>query len=92
MRVTVRFFGSLRDLAGREREIALDDGSRIEELFSKIVEASPELEEILGTVRKGFPEDLIVLRNGRNVGSLGGTMAPLLDGDVISIFRSLNGG
>ncbi len=92
MRVTVRFFGSLRDLAGREREIALDDGSRIEELFSKIVEASPELEEILGTVRKGFPEDLIVLRNGRNVESLGGTMAPLLDGDVIAIFRSLNGG
>ncbi len=84
MRVRVRFFSILKDVAGRESmELELPDGSRLRDLLEKIYKLYPDLEKLGG-------EDVgvIALVNG-NYGKLDDV---LRDGDEVALIPPASGG
>jgi molybdopterin synthase sulfur carrier subunit len=96
MRVSVRFFTSLREMIGkREETLEFSDGERVTvgavlkrlaELYGKgFVEY---VYDVNGEV-KGFLQFLI---NGRSASTLNGLETMLKDGDVLAIIPPVGGG
>jgi len=84
MRVRVRFFSILKDLAGREyMELELPEDSRLRDLLDEVNKLYPDLEKLSG-------EDVgvIALVNGR----YGRLDDVLRDGDEVALIPPASGG
>ena len=87
MKIRVRFFGSFRDLAGREIEMAIEERLEVGDVIHLLQE------RIEGFTRDFTEETLIVLNDRvvlRNRGDI--EAKPVRDGDVIGIFPPVSGG
>jgi len=91
--VTVKFFASFREAAGKEQEKVegvADVGSLLEELVGRFGEKmlvqlyEPGTRKLRGIVH--------VLVNGRSINLHEGLKTPLKDGDVVAIFPPVAGG
>ncbi|WP_448577849.1 MoaD/ThiS family protein [Thermosphaera sp.] len=95
MIVTVRFYGVLKDIVGRE-VLTLEvnnSGLILIDLIKEILRNHPSLSEFI-TIRDERIEvkGLTILINGRHAMFLGGDNAMLNDGDVVDILPPLHGG
>lgn len=84
MKVRVRFFSILKDVAGEEYvELELPGGSKLRDLLDKINKLYPDLEKL-----SGEEVGVIALVNG-NYGKLDDT---LRDGDEVALIPPASGG
>ena len=96
MRIKVRYFTTLRELAQRAEEVVeLRDGALLRDLIEKIAltygnEARKYLyvDEVQGTV----DPSVRFLINGRDAKSLKGLDTRLKDGDIVAIIPPIGGG
>ena len=92
MNVTVRTFGSFRELAERQVEVEIEDGARVAGLLEVLFRQYPDLENELfsspGTLRRYVN----VLLNRRNIEFLRGLETVLSEGDVLALFPPAEGG
>ena len=92
MKVTVRTFGSFRELAEREFEIEIEDGASVVGLLEAVFQLFPDLESELFSGPGHLKEYVNVLVNGRNVEFLRGLETVLSEGDVLALFPPAEGG
>jgi molybdopterin synthase sulfur carrier subunit len=91
-KVKVRFFGPFRDLfGGREVEVELPHGARLQELLRRLSD-NPEREKEIFVSAEALQPHLVIMKNGRPVPKPEGLAAALQDGDTIAIFPFLGGG
>lgn len=81
MKITVRFFAALRDVAGGERfELEVSADERVDAVWTRFANESPELES--------YRDRLLVSRNLEYVD----LDAQLEDGDELAFFPPVSGG
>jgi molybdopterin synthase sulfur carrier subunit len=93
-KVQVRFFASLRQVAGSKSiEFDFADPVSVRKLIREILEEIPGLEVDIIDDQGELHAHINVLVNGRDVRYLDGKLDSLLaDGDQVSIFPALGGG
>ena len=96
MRVKVRYFTTLRELAGRaEEELVIKEGSTladlIEEVASKYGKEAREYLYHRGKLERAY-QAVYFLINGKNSKVLSGLKTRLRDGDVVAIIPPIGGG
>jgi sulfur-carrier protein len=89
--VIVRYFATIRDLAG-ESEVVVDDGPvTLGELLSQLAQRHGD--SFRGAVFDGAALGAVmVLVNGHNAVFSGGLETPLAAGDEVSLFPPVGGG
>jgi molybdopterin converting factor small subunit len=95
MKVTVRFSGRLRALAGRPHlALSLEDGSTVRDLFSALRDAVPSsfAEQVLAPLEVGGPPLALVLLNRTHLRASTELDRPLADADVIAFVTPMAGG
>ncbi|MEM3572019.1 MAG: ubiquitin-like small modifier protein 1 [Candidatus Bathyarchaeia archaeon] len=95
MKVTIKFFASLREIAGKKEEVLnLDDGSLVEDLIKILIDKyGPEFKYYVYDEKKSsLKQDIQFLLNGRNVLTLNGLKTKLQDGDQVAILPPVGGG
>lgn len=96
MKVTIRLYGVLRDIAGRESITVEFDTEQtlLHEVIAKLLGASPGLSQFikLNVDRAVEVRGVTVIINGRHAVFLGGEKALIKDGDVIDLIPPLHGG
>lgn len=93
MKVTVRFYAHLRDLADQKAliELDLEEGATIAELLDELFLDS-RIKETLLDENQEIKPDVTILKNGREIRFLAGIETRLNSGDEISIFPVVVGG
>ncbi|MDT8357283.1 MAG: ubiquitin-like small modifier protein 1 [Methanomicrobiaceae archaeon] len=92
MKVKVRTFGSIRELAEREVEIEIEDGAIVAGLLEAVFRRYPDLESELFASPGLLKEHVNILLNGKNIEFLRGLDTPLFEGDVLALFPPAEGG
>jgi MoaE-MoaD fusion protein len=81
MRITVLFFGMLKDLVGRSQEdLELPDGARLETVFDHYASQFPKLRQMAGSV--------VMARNQE----FADPQAPVGEGDEVALMPPVSGG
>ena len=93
MKVTVRFYATLRDLTGRKEpiEVDLDKGATVSNLLDELYLDST-IKDAIADEKQMVKPDITILRNGREIKFLDGIETVLSSGDEISIFPLVAGG
>lgn len=92
MKIKVKFLASMRDLfQAKEREVNLPRGARFRHLLDLLCD-SAERRECLFEKEGRLNPNVVFMRNGMPIQSLGGLEVPLEEEDVIAIFPFLGGG
>jgi molybdopterin synthase sulfur carrier subunit len=91
MKVKVRSFAGFRHILGREREVELSEGSKVEDLLNALCAAYGEIRALLFD-QAGLKEDVNILVNGKSIDSLQGLETELSEGDEVAIFPAAIGG
>ncbi len=92
MKITVKFLAYFRDIfETKEREIGLPDDASLGDLLEFLGDSSERRSQILTGTGQIHPQ-VIVMINGTPALSLGGSNAPLKDGDLVAVFPFLGGG
>ncbi len=91
-KVKIKLFAQISEVAGK-KELELE-GETIGDLLERLVEDIVELEEVLFKEKKArsLKEDIIILKEGRNIDHLKGLDSEIEEGDKISIFPVVGGG
>jgi sulfur-carrier protein len=87
MNVTIKAYGSFRDITGKEMELDLPENANVEDAIRVLCKRYKEF-------RKDFTDETLLVLNDRVVlRSRGGIEpTPLKDGDVLGIFPPVSGG
>jgi MoaD family protein len=92
MTIRVKFLANFRDLFGaREREVVLPAGSRLRGLLDLLCDSPGRRAQVLTAAAEIHPQ-VVIMKNGTPVQSLGGLDMPLEESAVIAIFPFLGGG
>jgi MoaD family protein len=92
MRIRVKFLANFRDLFGaRERDVSFPEGSTLRRLLDLLCD-SPERRAQVLTATGDIHPQVVIMKNGTPVQSLGGLEMPLEDAAVVAIFPFLGGG
>jgi len=92
MKVKVRFFARFRELLGTDIAAEVESGMILAELVQGIARKTPEGYAAIFDERGSFREFVIVMRNGKRVGSAETATTILADGDEIAVFPPVAGG
>lgn len=94
MFVSVRFVGSLRNAAGKNKiNVEFEKPAKLKEIVDKIVEKKPKLRRALIDVELGDPRvNALVLVNDKDVSVLDGLETVVKDGDEVVFVPVLHGG
>jgi len=92
MRITVRAFGSFRDIMQKECVLELPEGATIRDLLAAVTGRFPGMQGALYLYPHTIRVYVNILKNGRNIHFTGGTETMLDDGDVIALFPPSAGG
>jgi molybdopterin synthase sulfur carrier subunit len=91
MKVRVKAFAGFRHILGKEREIELAEGARIDDLLQRLCTDYHELRPLLfeGSTLK---QEVNILAKGVNIDALQGLDTEIAEGDEIAIFPAAIGG
>lgn len=94
LRVKVRYFTTLHELAGvPEEEMSVEDGTTLADLIERIViEYGEEAQSYLYHKEKTIDPSIHLLINGKDSKTLLGVKTELRDGDVVAIIPPIGGG
>ena len=91
MKITVRAFGDLIPLLGREKTFDLDEGDTLRALTRLISDFTGGKPDHIG-VHAIAGSELVILVNGRNATTLDGLDTTLKPGDVVILLPPFAGG
>jgi molybdopterin synthase sulfur carrier subunit len=94
MKITVKFFTSLREITGkREEELQLSRTITVKELLTQLSKMHGRQFTDYVYDKKGNVRTFIqILINGRGINALQGFETKLKDGDTVAIFPPVGGG
>jgi len=93
LKVTVRFYAHLRELAGKKGVVELDlkEDATVSELLDELL-LDFRVREVLLDEKQDIKSEITILKNGREIRYLDGMDTPLESGDEISVFPIVAGG
>jgi molybdopterin synthase sulfur carrier subunit len=97
MRVSVRFFTTLREITGKREEVLEFSGEKgitVESVLKRVMKVyGKSLTEYISDPKTGEVRAFLqLLVNGRNIASFEGSKTKLTDGDVLAIIPPVGGG
>ncbi len=92
MKIKIRSFAGFRNILGKEMDIELKEGSRIEDLLGSLCTSHEGLRQMLFDDEAGLKEDVNILVNGKNIAALKGIETGLADSDEVALFPAAIGG
>lgn len=92
MIIHVRSFASFRDILGKELIVELKEGSSVKDLLDDLISTRPKLKSAVFDESGKVREYVILMKNKKNIESLGGLGAELAEGDEIAILPPVAGG
>ncbi len=91
IKIKVKFFAYFRELfGGRERELVLEDGLNLAELFNRLIETPQQKAEIFQDDQ--LKAQVVVMINGSVVAPENLAKTRIEDGAVIALFPMMGGG
>jgi len=91
MLVRVRSFAGFRNILGKEIEVELAEGARVEDLLDILSSLNANLGPQLFD-EAGLREDVNIFVGGKNIGSLESVRTMLTEGDIVALFPAAIGG
>ena len=91
MLVKVRSFAGFRNILGKEMEVELVEGARVEDLLKALCALKANLGTLLFD-EAGLREDVNIFVGGKNIASLESVRTTLAEGDVVALFPAAIGG
>lgn len=93
MKVKVKFFALVRELAGtKELEIEGREGMRINDLLKELANILPEKFRDYIFEGNEVSRSLIILVNGKGISEMNGLETELKDGDEVALLPPVSGG
>jgi molybdopterin synthase sulfur carrier subunit len=91
MLVRVRSFAGFRNILGKEMEVDLAEGARVEDLLNILSSSRANLGPLLFD-EAGLREDVNIFVGGKNIASSESVRTMLTEGDVVALFPAAIGG
>ena len=91
MLVKVRSFAGFRNILGKEIELELAEGARVEDLLNALSSLKANLSPLLFD-ETGLREDVNIFVGGKNIASSESVQTMLAEGDVVALFPAAIGG
>ena len=91
MKVKVNPTAGFKRVLGKEVDVDLDAGAKVNELLDKLCSEHKDMRNMT-FCNTGLKEDVNILVNGRNIDSLQGLQTELSEGDQVVIFPAAIGG
>jgi molybdopterin synthase sulfur carrier subunit len=92
MIIHVRSFASFRDILGKELSVELKDGSTVKDLLENLISTRQRLKSAIFDESGKVREYVILMKNRKNIESLGGLDTELAEGDEVAILPPVAGG
>jgi molybdopterin synthase sulfur carrier subunit len=92
MIIHVRSFASFRDILGKELSLELKDGSTVKDLLDDLTSTRQRLKSAVFDESGKVREYVILMKNRKNIESLGGLDTELAEGDEVAILPPVAGG
>jgi len=92
MIIHVRSFASFRDILGKELSLELKEGSTVKDLLDDLISTRQRLKSAVFDESGKVREYVILMKNRKNIESLGGLDTELAEGDEVAILPPVAGG
>lgn len=92
MIIHVRSFASFRDILGKELSVELKDGSTVKDLLDDLISTRQRLKPAVFDESGKVREYVILMKNRKNIESLGGLDTELAEGDEVAVLPPVAGG
>ena len=92
MIIHVRSFASFRDILGKELSVELKDGSTVKDLLDDLISTRQRLKSAVFDESGKVREYVILMKNRKNIESLGCLDTELTEGDEVAILPPVAGG
>ena len=92
MIIHVRSFASFRDILGKELSVELKDGSTVKDLLENLISTRQRLKSAVFDESGKVREYVILMKNRKNIESLGGLDTELAEGDEVAVLPPVAGG
>jgi sulfur-carrier protein len=92
MIIHVRSFASFRDILGKELSVELKDGSTVKDLLDDLISTRQRLKSAVFDESGKVREYVILMKNRKNIESLGGLGTELAEGDEVAVLPPVAGG
>ncbi|VVB63843.1 Small archaeal modifier protein 3 [uncultured archaeon] len=92
MIVHVRSFASFRDILGKELSVELKEGSTVKDLLDDLISTRQRLKSAVFDESGKVREYVILMKNRKNIESLGGLDTELAEGDEVALLPPVAGG
>lgn len=92
MIIHVRSFASFRDILGKELSVELNDGSTVKDLLDNLISTRQRLKSAIFDESGKVREYVILMKNRKNIESLGGLDTELAEGDEVAVLPPVAGG
>jgi sulfur-carrier protein len=90
MIVRVKYFAYFRELFGaRDREMSVPDAATVKDILETLCDTAERRNIVFDGCLK---PNVVVMKNGSSILSLGGLATSLSEGDAVAIFPMLGGG
>jgi molybdopterin synthase sulfur carrier subunit len=92
MIVHIKAFANFADILGKDLNIEVAEGCTIKELLDDLISSRPRLQSALFDESGLIREYVILMKNRKNINSMGGLDKPLAEGDEVAILPPVAGG
>ena len=92
MIIHVRSFASFRDILGKELSLELKEGSTVKDLLDDLISTRQRLKSAVFDESGKVREYVILMKNRKNIESLGGLDTELAEGDEVAVLPPVAGG
>ncbi len=92
MIVQVRAFANFRNILGKDLNVNLENGSTFKDLLDKLSASHHGFRSAIFDESGQVKEYVILMKNRKNIDSLGGLETKLFEGDEVAILPPVAGG
>jgi sulfur-carrier protein len=92
MIIRVRSFASFRDILGKELSVEMKEASTVRDLLDDLTSTRQRLKSAVFDESGKVREYVILMKNKKNIESLGGLDTELAEGDEVAILPPVAGG